>query len=320
MVPRDAIAKQLAFTLGAIDVPGLGGKYEGKVRDCYTVGDRRVLIASDRLSAFDVVLTTIPFKGRMLTELAAYWFEQTSHIIRNHVLEYPHPNVVITREVEIIPVEVIVRNYLAGSAWRDYEAGRAISGIELPKGMKKAQQLDSPLITPSTKAAKGSHDTPISSDEVVSSGLVEKSLWEEVCAAALQLFTFGSKKAAERGLLLVDTKFEFGVLRSGTGRAELLLADEVLTQDSSRYWIADSYQERFDAGEDPLMLDKEFVRRWLIERGYMGDGTPPTIPDDFRVDVSLRYMDAYEKITGSTFTSEIGSPAAAIAEVLKEVR
>ncbi len=319
MLAREDIKAQLAYPLDSIDVPGVGNKYEGKVRDCYTVGDRRILITSDRLSAFDVVLTTIPFKGRLLTQLAQHWFKLTEHIVENHVIDYPHPNVVVTKEVEILPVEVIVRGYLTGSAWRDYEAGKDISGISVPKGMKKSQAFDAPLLTPSTKAEKGAHDEPISSEEIVSSGLVEKKLWEEVCETANALFRFGTEKAKERGLILVDTKYEFGILKDGSGKQRLLLADEVHTQDSSRYWMADSYQDRFENGEEPRMLDKEFVRGWLLERGYKGEGTPPEFPDDFRVDTALRYMEAYEKITGEVFTAEVGPIKEAISALVKEL-
>jgi len=318
MLTRKDIEAQLAHPLDAVDVPGIGSKYEGKVRECYTIGDKRIIIASDRLSAFDVVLTTIPFKGSMLTQLAQYWFKLTEHLCENHVLDHPHPNVIVTREVEILPVEVIVRGYITGSAWRDYQSGKDVSGISIPKGMKKSQSFDGPILTPSTKAEKGLHDEPISSEEILSSGLVEKKLWEEVCETATSLFKFGTEKAKERGLILVDTKYEFGILKDASGGQRLILADEIHTQDSSRYWMANSYQDRFENGEEPMMLDKEFVRGWLLERGYKGDGTPPEIPEDFRVDTSIRYMKAYEKITGQSFTGKVGSQKEAIIEIVKE--
>ena len=316
MLTREAIAQQLSHTLDKIDLPELGNRIEGKVRDCYVLGDRRVIVASDRLSAFDVVLTTIPFKGQMLTQLASYWFSETKHIVPNHVLSQPHPNVLITREIEILPIEVVVRGYLAGSAWRDYQAGKQISGIALPKGLKKSQQLETPIITPSTKAERGVHDEPISSEEIVRQRIVAQSLWEEVCDAALKLFQFGSEKAAQRGLILVDTKYEFGVTKNEAGQTQLILADEIHTQDSSRFWMADSYLERFEKNEDPVMLDKEFVRRWLIEQGYMGEGTPPPFTDSFRVDTAVRYMQAFEKITGQEFCAEVGSLGESIKQAL----
>ncbi len=306
MLDRTIIEAQLKNTLESIDLPFLGKRIEGKVRDSYVVGEKRILVTSDRLSAFDRVLTTIPFKGQLLNQLASFWFKKTKHIIENHILEEPHPNVFIARQVEIVPVEVVVRGYLTGSAWRDYQAGKDISGILLPKGMKRSEQFEVPLLTPSTKAERGKHDEPISSTEVVQQGLVEKKLWEEISEKALELFSFGTKEAAKQGLILVDTKYEFGVLTEKTGTKRLILADEIHTQDSSRYWMLNSYRARYEAGEDPDMLDKEFVRRWLIERGYMGEGTPPHIDDSFRIDTAVKYIEAYERITGEKFTPHQG--------------
>ena len=319
MLARDLVEKQLAHTFESIDFPSgvLGEKISGKVRDCYVHDGKRILIASDRLSAFDVILTTIPFKGQMLTQLAAYWFAQTESIVPNHIIDYPHPNVMVGREVDIVPVEVIVRGYLAGSAWRDYQAGKAISGIRLPEGMKKSQKLEQAIITPSTKAEHGEHDMPISSEDIVAQGLVEKGRWEEICETALALFECGSRKAAEQGLILVDTKYEFGIGKDPDNQGKLILADEVHTQDSSRYWISSSYRDRFAAGDEPEMFDKEFVRGWLIEQGYMGEGTPPEFPDAFRVDVALRYMEAYEMITGQRFEAEVGPVAESIKKALR---
>ncbi|MCB0360828.1 MAG: hypothetical protein KDD44_14365, partial [Bdellovibrionales bacterium] len=251
MLSRDTLQQQLAFTIAEIDVPGLGDKIQGKVRDSYVLGDRRVLVTSDRLSAFDVILTTVPFKGEVLNRMAAYWFNATKDIVENHIIDVPHPNIFVARQVEILPVEVIVRGYLTGSAWRDYSAGKDVSGVALPQGMKKSQRFDTPLLTPSTKAERGEHDMPISCAEIVSSGLVEKSLWSEVERVAQELFAFGSKEAASRGLILVDTKYEFGTYLDASGKRRLVLADEVHTSDSSRYWISASYAERYAAGEDP---------------------------------------------------------------------
>ncbi len=319
MLGRAEITTQLKYTIENVSAPHLGNRIEGKVRDSYVLGDRRVLVTSDRLSAFDRVLTTIPFKGHLLNEMAAYWFRETAPIIPNHILSQPHPNIFIARQVEILPVEVVVRGYLTGSAWRDYEAGKAVSGITLPKGMRRSERFNQPLLTPSTKAERGHHDQPISSEEIVRSGLVSKKLWDEVARTALKLFLFGTEKAAARGLILVDTKYEFGVLRT-SGREELLLADEVHTQDSSRYWMLESYEQSFASGADPVMLDKEFVRRWLIEQGYMGDGTPPQFTDTFRVDTAMKYMEACEKITGSPFKGTPGPVIPAIEQVLAEIR
>jgi phosphoribosylaminoimidazole-succinocarboxamide synthase len=303
---RQVLRSQLPNTLREIEIPELGKKIPGKVRDCYVSGDKRVLITSDRLSAFDVILTTLPFKGLVLNHMAAYWFEKTRSIVPNHIISHPHPNVFIGREVEIIPIEVVVRGYLAGSAWRDYVEGRPVSGIELPKGLRKSERFEAPLITPSTKAEQGTHDEPISSDDVVRRGIVESTVWEEVCEHAFALFRFGTEEARKRGLILVDTKYEFGILREPGRAPKVILADEIHTSDSSRFWIADSYEDRMANGEDPEMLDKEFFRRWLIERGYMGNGTPPGIPDDMRLDLAERYIAACERITGTVVAGKIG--------------
>jgi phosphoribosylaminoimidazole-succinocarboxamide synthase len=314
---KSEVEKQLAYTLDNFEIPALGSCYHGKVRDSYVVGDKRILVTSDRLSAFDVILSTIPFKGQVLNEMAAYWFDQTKDIIQNHIIARPHPNVFVCQQVEILPVEVIVRGYLTGSAWRDYQAGKDISGIKLPAGRKRWCKFETPLITPSTKAKIGKHDMPISSEEIVSSGLVDAKIWAEVCEKALALFERGSQKSLERGLILVDTKYELGILKTSSG-AKLVLADEVHTPDSSRYWIADDYQERFANGVEPQMLDKEFIRGWLIERGYMGEGTPPKFEDEFRVNVALKYIDVCEKITGKKFNPEARDIKSEIIEAVKE--
>jgi len=316
MLERSIVEAQLSSTLGDINLPELGEKYHGKVRDCFVRGRERILITSDRLSAFDRVLTTIPFKGQVLNAMASYWFRETAHLVPNHVISEPHPNVFISRQAQILPIEVIIRGYLTGSAWRDYQAGKAISGISLPKGLKKSHRFETPLITPSTKAEHGQHDMPISSEEIVRSGLVEKKLWDEVCEAAMKLFAFGSKRANENGLILVDTKYEFGTVQSPSGKQELIVADEIHTSDSSRYWVLDSYDDAYANNQDPMMLDKEFVRGWLMERGYMGEGTPPEFPDSFRVDIALRYIEAFERITGTAFKPATGNPEQAIRAAL----
>ena len=314
MIDREIVKNQLPHTLKELNISNLGEKYEGKVRDCFVRGDKRLLVTSDRLSAFDVVLSSIPFKGQVLNDMAYHWFKETADIVQNHIIERPHPNLFVCKEVKILPVEVIIRGYLTGSAWRDYQAGKAISGIEIPKGLKKSHRFETPLITPSTKAEKGEHDEPISSEEIVSSGLVEGKLWEQVCETALALFDRGVKKAAERGLILVDTKYEFGTLNG-----ELVLADEVHTSDSSRYWLESGYKEAYDSGEEPKKLDKEFVRAWLMEQGYMGEGTPPAFPDDFRVDTALKYIEAYETITGAEFQPATGDITGVVEKILKEL-
>jgi len=297
----------------------VGKRYQGKVRDSYILddekGDKRILIASDRLSAFDKVIATIPFKGEVLTRLASFWFGLTREVIPNHVLSEPDPQVMVGRELKIVPVEVVMRGYLTGSAWRDYETGKAVSGIKLPKGLKKNQKFTEPILTPSTKEEKG-HDQPISSGEVLERGLAPKELWAKIEKTAKGLFLAGTAHAASRGLLFVDTKYEFGTDAEG----KLYLADEIHTPDSSRYWYATSYPERFSKGEDPEALDKEFVRRWLMERGWMGEGQPPAFDDDFKVKIARRYISTFEELTGKPFTAKVGPALARIEKNLKKAK
>ncbi len=312
-ISEQAIRDQIPHALAVSDFATLGNRYQGKVRDSYVKGDRRVLIASDRLSAFDRVLTTIPFKGEVLTRLASFWFRLTEEIVPNHVRGEPDPQVIVGQELSIVPIEVVVRGYLTGSAWRDYEAGRAVSGIELPRGLRKNQKFPEPILTPSTKEAAG-HDQPISKAQILERGIVPASRWAEIEKAARGLFLAGTAHAASRGLLLVDTKYEFGVDPTG----QLVLADEIHTPDSSRYWYAESYDDRFGAGKDPESLDKEFVRRWLMERGWMGEGEPPAIDDDLKVRIARRYIATFEELTGLSFEAEVGPAEARIRRNLQK--
>lgn len=313
---RATFQKQLPHTLA--ETPERSGiaKYRGKVRDSFMCGDKRLLVTTDRLSAFDRVLTTLPFKGMILNQMASFWFNQTKNIVPNHIISEPHPMALLAKEVKILPVEVVVRGYLAGSGWRDYEAGKTVSGFDLPRGLRKSHRFDTPIITPSTKAEIGTHDMPISHTEIVSSGIVDKRIWDQVCDYALKLFDFGTKLAAKQGLILVDTKYEFGLDSTG----EIVLADEIHTSDSSRYWFAETYNEAYEAGENPNSLDKEFLRKWLIDRGYMGDGEPPHIPDDLRVELALRYYEAFRLITGTDLKLEVGSEADKIAGVVSALK
>ena len=210
----------------------------------------------------------------------------------------------VVKNCEILPIEVVVRGYLTGRAWRDYQAGKAISGIKLPSGLKNSHRFDQPLMTPSTKAEKGEHDLPISEQALVSEGFVDSTLWSQVRSVAFDLFALGSKRAKEQGLLLVDTKYEFGLLNG-----KLILADEIHTMDSSRYWVADSYEQRYQAEQAPHMLDKEPVRQWLISQGYMGEGAPPAFSDQYRSQIALHYIDSYERITGSEFKARVEDTA-----------
>ena len=308
------LERQLDQTLNESRLP-LPGLRQGKVRDVYDLGDRMLLVASDRLSAFDVVLTTIPFKGQILNQIAAWWFEQTKDVAPNHVISMPDPNALLAKKCETIPVEVVVRGYITGSLWRDYEAGKAgVYGIDFPKDLKKDQAFAKPIITPSTKAEVGEHDEPISSAEVVSRGLCEAKLWEEIQRRALALFARGQELARKQGLILVDTKYEFG-LHDG----ELLVIDEIHTPDSSRFWEASEYEARFAAGEEQRMLDKENIRQWLIkERGYQGKGEAPQIPADVRVDLAKKYVANFERITGQKFEPATGEPRGRLQENLRE--
>ncbi len=308
------LPKQLPFTLRQTQLPGLGERYQGKVRDTYRKDDRLTLITTDRLSAFDRVLTTIPFKGEILNRLATFWFEKTKHVVKNHLLDVPDPSVVVARRAQSFPIEFVVRGYITGSLWRDYQKGtHGAYGVPFPQGLKKDQQLQEPVLTPSTKAAVGEHDEPISEKELVARGLVTAKEWARAKELALALFAEGQRWCKTRGLILVDTKYEFG--RVGE---EILLIDEIHTPDSSRYWIAEGYEARFSAGEEQRMLDKENLRQWLIkEKGFSGHGEAPVIPDDKRVEVAKIYASAYELITGQTLDVQVGDVSARIERNLR---
>lgn len=291
----------------------LGKRYVGKVRDSYVRDGARVLIATDRLSAFDRIITTVPGKGQVLTQLAKYWFDRCSSIVEHHVLAVPDPCVMIGREVSIVPIEVVVRGYVAGSAWRDYVAGRPVSGVTLPAGLREFQRLDQPILTPSTKEEFGKHDLPISEADIVARGIVSAQLWDQIRETALNLFRLGTKELEGRGLLFADTKYEFGIL---DGR--LVLADEIHTLDSSRFWVAQSYEARLGKGESPEMLDKEPIRRWLMERNFKGEGPIPFIPDEYRMELVRHYTSSFRRITGSDCAVDRSSPLERIERNLRE--
>jgi len=302
MIPREQIKAQIGHTLQETDF-ALGERFAGKVRDRYVNKEGLFLITTDRISAFDKILTTIPFKGQVLNQISAFWFEKTKDIVPNHVIDIPDPNVMHSKKVSIIPIEVVIRGYLTGSAWRDYQKGNPISGITLPSGMKKDQKFDQPLFTPSTKEEEGKHDMPISKQEIISKGIVEKELLLRMEEKALLVFRRGQKIAEKNGMILVDTKYEFGLDSHG----DLILADELHTPDSSRYWYASTYAKLFAEGKDQHMLDKEYLRQWLIrEKNFMGDGAIPDIPVEIRVKVAEKYIQAYEEITGEKFDAEVG--------------
>ena len=284
-------------------IPELPNHYRGKVRDNYDLPDgRRILIATDRLSAFDRVLAAIPFKGQILTQTARFWFEATRDICPNHVLEYPDPNVVVGQRLEILPVEVVVRDYLAGTTGTSiltmYKAGqREMYGVRLPDGLRDNQRLAHPILTPTTKAFDGGHDEPLSPDAIVSQGLLTAEQWRVLSEYAFALFARGQKIALERGLILADTKYEFGTDPQG----RILLADEIHTPDSSRYWFAASYADRFERGERPESFDKDFVRSWVAARCDPYKDEIPEIPEEIVLETAEVYIRAFETITGERF-------------------
>ncbi len=293
------------------EVPGGIRLYSGKVRDIFEVGDDLLIVTSDRISAFDRVLGLVPNKGEVLTQFSAWWFDRVRDITAHHMIARPTPRSMHVRRCRVLPVEVVVRGYLTGSAWRDYQAGRVVSGIALPPGMRWNQQFDQPLVTPSTKAEHGVHDRPVSTDEVVGLGLIEEPLWRQVQQTALALFERGRAICAAQGLILVDTKYEFGLYN---GR--LTLVDEIHTPDSSRFWFAEHYRENFESGRPQRKLDKEYLRQWLMDRGFQGDGQPPAIPPEVLAEVGRRYASAYEIITGTKFVASGDSVEAARRKVL----
>ena len=314
------LREQCRRTLHRSDFPELGKRIEGKVRDCFVVGDRRYLIASDRISCFDVVVGTIPFKGQVLNQLAAFWFEKTRDVAPNHVIEVPDPMVTVARECAPVPIEFVFRAYLTGasstSIWKAYADGeRMYCGHPLPDGMKKHQRLQAPLLTPTTKAEKGEHDELTSRAALIERGVITAARYDEAEALLARLFAAGQSWATTRGLILVDTKYELGLDAAGN----FVVIDEIHTPDSSRYWYADGYSEAFARGDDPKSLDKEYVRRWLQERGYHGDGPPPTLPDEVRCEAAQRYIETYERITGRAFEPATDEPQARIRRSLRLV-
>lgn len=289
--------------LDVVDLPGLPNHYRGKVRDNYDLPDgRRVIVASDRLSAFDRNLCAVPWKGQVLTQTARYWFDATAEICPNHVLAYPDPNVLIGRRLEMLPVELVVRGYLAGTTSTSiltlYNKGqRQMYGVTLPDGLRANQRLPEPILTPTSKAADGDHDAPLSPAQILEQGLLTAEQWDKLSAYALALFARGQALAAERGLILADTKYEFGLDAEGA----IVLADEIHTPDSSRFWKAATYQARFEAGERPDSFDKDFVRAWVAQRCDPYNDPIPEIPAELIQATSDVYIEAFETITGQTF-------------------
>ena len=318
MLTHDELLQAIPHCLNETDLPELGERRQGKVRDIYVRDGERVLITSDRVSAFDRVLGLIPYKGQVLNQLSAWWFAQTADVARNHVIAVPDPNVTVAQEAEPLPVEIVVRGYITGvtktSLWYLYDQGdRRPYGIQLPDGLEKNDPLPRPIITPTTKAEKGGHDKLLTRHDL-SRGLVagvSAQLWAEIERVALLLFARGQQVARNAGLILVDTKYEMGLVDG-----QLTLIDEIHTPDSSRYWTAASYE----SGGAPEHLDKEFLRHWYAAQGYRGDGEPPTMPDDFVAQVAARYLRVYERLTGRPFVPGEQPAAARIRENLTQRR
>lgn len=307
------IKKQLGNCLSNFDINDFGKKYGGKVRDNFHFDDKIVMVTSDRVSAFDHILGTIPFKGQILTELANFWFEKTSDIIPNHIISNPDPQVMIVEKAKTLPIEIIVRGYITGSLWRDYCEGKGNQyGFELPKEMKKNQKFDNFIVTPTTKEEYGLHDQPISKEEIIKQGLVDEHIYNLAEKISLQLFQRGQEWASKQGLILVDTKYEFGMIED-----KLIVIDEIHTPDSSRYWVKDCYIERYNDNQDQKMLDKENIRKWLIDRGFSGEGTPPELSDEIRIYLAEQYISLYKKITGKDFEPSIGNVKERILKNLK---
>ena len=308
MIDKNTIEAQIGNVLTDATINELPNHYQGKVRDTYRLDDGRlIIIATDRQSAFDVNLTAVPFKGQVLTQTARYWFDETRDICANHVIEYPDPNVLVSKNLDMLPVEMVVRDYMTGSTntsiWPMYEGGaRQMYGVTFPDGLVKNQKLPDTILTPTTKAAQGEHDAPITPREIVEQGLLSQALWDQLADLSLAVFARGRELAAQRGLILVDTKFEFGLDAEGT----VCLADEILTPDSSRYWLTESYAERLAAGQNPDGLDKEFLRLWVNERCDPYKDPIPDIPSDTLVEFSERYIRLFETVTGLEFTAEAG--------------
>lgn len=317
---KELIRKQLNSTIKETNFTTLGKLYKGKVRDNYISDDKkiRIIIATDRISSFDRVITTIPFKGQMLNQISAFWFEKTKDLVKNHIIEVPDPNVAVVHQCKTIPVEMIVRAYITGTMWRNYLKGEPTSGIVLPKGLKKNQKLDDIIITPSTKAESG-HDIYLQKERILKDKMVDKEIYEQMEEASIKLFKFGQNFCKKNGLIMVDTKYEFGLKDD-----ELIVIDEIHTQDSSRFWILNSYDDKFSKGEAPEILDKEIFRGWLMETypdifpNIKPEQEIPQISEEIKIELAKRYMKSYENITGTEFKPFVSNVYERIQENLKK--
>jgi phosphoribosylaminoimidazole-succinocarboxamide synthase len=302
MISRDELSRLIPQAMNETNLP-LPGRESGKVRDWYDLpNEQRLIVTTDRLSAFDRILARVPYKGQVLNQLSAWWFEKTQDIISNHLISIPDPNAAIVQKVTPLPVEVIVRGYITGvtstALWYRYSLGeRNIYGYDFPEGLRKNQRLAEPIITPTTKGGETGHDERLTCAEVVEKKILDEKVWDQIQTAALAIFKRGQELAHKAGLILVDTKYEFGMTDDG----QVMLIDEVHTPDSSRFWKSNDYQKRFEAGEEPENFDKEFIRLAYAEKGYRGDGDIPSMPDSLWVAASERYIAIYEMLTGENF-------------------
>lgn len=305
MVSKQKVIENIPLALKTVNLSKFGKKHSGKVRDSFTLNGKRIIVTTDRQSAFDHVLGLIPFKGQVLTKLSEFWFKHTVDIIQNHLLSVPDPNVMLVKNCKVIQIEMVVRGYITGvtdtSIWGSYEKGeRVIYGIKFPEGLWKNQKLAEPVITPTTKAEAG-HDERLTEKDIIKKKIVSPEIWKQMKKAALNLFEKGQKICDKAGIILVDTKYEFGLDEKG----KLILVDEIHTPDSSRYWIKKTYQKRFKKSLEPESYDKEPLRIWFKEHGYTGKGKIPKMPPEFIAKMSMLYMGIYEKITGKKFIPEL---------------
>ena len=313
------LTNEIKNTLDKTDFPSLGSKYEGKVRDNYSKDGKRFIVVTDRVSAFDRVLCTIPSKGQVLNQMAEFWFEETKDIVQNHMIGVSDQNVMVVKECKALPVEMVIRAYITGvtktSAWYNYSQGvRNFCGNVLPEGLKKDQKLEKPISTPSTKAEKGGHDESVSKEELLKRGVLSEELFDKLEKISFALFKRGQEVTAKQGIILVDTKYEFGL----DDEENIVLIDEIHTPDSSRFWYMDKYQGLFDQGKEQKKIDKEYIRSWLAQQGFVGDGAIPNIPDEIKMETSRRYIEACELITGRKFEPFTGNVNERIEKNLKD--
>ena len=310
MINTKTIIQNIPRSISGVNLRSLGKKHSGKVRDWFVKDNLRILVATDRISAFDRVLGLIPFRGAVLTKLSEFWFEKTRDIVQNHMIGVIDPNIMLVSEVQALPIEVVVRGYITGvtdtSLWQKYSEGqRVIYGIKFPEGLVKNQKLQVPLITPTTReTGPGGHDEPITASEIVKQKLVPAKIWKQIEKVAIKLFERGTQIAQKGGFILADTKYEFGLDRQN----KLMLIDEIHTPDSSRFWVKTTYNERFKKGEEAENYDKEIMRIWFREQGYNGRGKIPPMPTELIAKIAQRYIDVYERLTGQKFNIDLSVP------------